>query len=344
MNYNINDPKLKNPSFLQITVLVFLIFTISACKKSTDKNDPDNTDPDIEKLNSWIENDPDNDTLYFRRADYLLKRESYDSAIADLKTALSIDSTRKPKYYHALSEALMMNIQSKEALRVIDRAMEYFPNDLETILKSARLKLILKQHMAALATLDKLFIRDPQNADGYYLSGHIFYEMGDTGRAVNAYQKAVDINPELREGWIRLGDVLTELNNPRAISYYDNAIRMDSLDPVTWHNKADALEVLGKTNESLKLYKEICIRFPSYEPAFYNLGMLYKNMDSLTQAIDHFSISVQINPAEPSSYYQRGLCYIKSGDKLKAKQDFENALKLDDQFEEARSALNKLSR
>src|SRR6185436_13726466 len=148
---------------------------------------------------------------------------------------------------------------------------------------------------------------DPQNANAYYLAGHIFYEMGDTGRAMNSYQKAVDINPDLREAWIRLGDVLTELKNPKAISYYDNAIHMDTLDPETWHNKAYALNVLGKRDASLKLYKEICIRFPKYEPAFFNLGMLYKQMDSLSQAIEQFTISIQINPNEPTSYYQRGL-------------------------------------
>lgn len=338
----INDPKLKKSAFLEITILTFLCLTITSCKNNREKNVTNTADPGIEILNTWIENDPDNDSLYFRRANYLIKQESYDSAIADLKKALSIDSTGKPQYYHALSDALLINIQSKEALRVIDRAMDYFPNDLETILKSARLKLILKQYMSALATLDKLFIRDPQNAKGYYLSGHIFYEMGDTGRAVNAYQKAVDLNPDLREGWIRLGDVLTELNNPRAISYYDNAIRMDSLDVEIWHNKAYALDALGKTHESLQLYKEICRRFPTYEPAFYNLGILYKNMDSLIQAIDHFTISIQINPTEPGSFYQRGLCYLKLSNQIRAKEDFSTTLRLDSEFTDAQKELEKL--
>lgn len=56
-----------------------------------------------------------------------------------------------------------------------------------------------------MTVLDKLFVRDPQNSKAYLLAGQIFYEMGDTGRAVNAYQKAVDFNPDLREAWIRLG-------------------------------------------------------------------------------------------------------------------------------------------
>lgn len=332
--------------YIIATVFTFLLLiALLGCKNKVEQNTSliNQADPTLDQFNQWIENNPDNDSLYFKRAGYFIKSESYDSAIEDLKKAISIDSTNNPKYYHLLSDAYLLNVDSKSAMQWMERALNYFPNDYETILKSARLKLILKQHMSALATLDKLFMRDPQNASGYYLAGHIFYEMGDTGRAVNSYQKAVDINPDLREAWIRLGDVLTELKNPKAISYYDNAIRMDSLDEETWHNKAYALNELGKTHESLKLYKEICMRFPSYEPAYFNLGMLYKSMDSIPQAIEHFAISVQINPSEPTSYYQRGLCYLKSGEKPKAKQDFETALKLDDQFEEARTALNKLS-
>ena len=334
-------------SYFIITIVFFsFVIALHGCKNKVDNNSSElnPTDPTLEELNHWIENDPDNDSLYFRRANFLIKNESFDSAIIDLQKALSIDSTNKSYYYHVLSDAYLNNVDSKSAMKAMDKAMIYFPNDLETILKSARLKLILKQHMSALATLDKVFMRDPQNAPGYYLAGHIFYEMGDTGRAVNSYQKAVDINPDMREAWIRIGDVLTELKNPKAILYYDNAIRMDSLDAETWHNKAYALNTLGKTKESLKLYIEICSRFPSYEPAYFNLGMLYKELDSIPLAIDHFTISVQINPSEPTSYYQRGLCYQKSGDKQKAQQDFETALKLDDQFEEARLELKKLTR
>lgn len=329
------------PSF---TIKWFIILNLLSCKEKS-RIEPEAVlpvDTSLDALNQKIEKNPDNDSLYYLRAKILSEQESFDSAITDLKKAISIDSTKKPVYYHFLSDLYLMNVDSKAALRVMEKALILFPNDIGTLLKSARLKLILKQHMAALATLDKIFMRDPQNSPAYYLAGHVFYEMGDTGRAVNSYQKAVDMDPDLREGWIRLGDILTELHNPKAIAYYDNAIRMDTLDADTWHSKAYALEMLGDRNRAMLLYKEMCLRFPSFEPAFFNLGMLYKKMDSLQQAITHFDISVRINPAEPSSYYQRGMCNLKLGNSTQAKEDFATALRLDPEFEEAKMEMEKI--
>ncbi|HEX5626078.1 MAG TPA: tetratricopeptide repeat protein, partial [Saprospiraceae bacterium] len=232
----------------------------------------------LDALNASIAKDPDNDSLYFDRAGYWMEQSAFDSAIADMTKALSLDSATRPDYYRMLADAYLMNVQPREAVSTMNKALQLFPNDLATMLKLAEVHLILKQHMAALASLDKVFMRDPQNAQAYYLAGHVFYEMGDTGRAVNAYQKAVDLEPEFRKAWIQLGDVLSELKNPRAIAYYDNAILMDSLDEVVLEKKAYALYSLGKNAEAIALYQKICVRFPNYEPAFYNLGFLYKQI------------------------------------------------------------------
>ncbi len=329
-----------------LTITSFLLFFVlhSSCFNKKADSIIIREDVSINELNQWIEKFPENDSLYFHRANYYLQNEQFDSAILDLKIALSIDSIHKPEYYHALSDAYLNNINSKIALNVIELALLRFPDHEETILKSAKLKLILKQHLAALATLDKIFMRDPQNAPAHYLAGHIFYEMKETGRAVNSYQKAVDIDPEMREAWIRLGDVLTELNNPKAIPYYDNAIRSDSNDVKTLHSRAYALHRFSKIRESLNSYLEICQRFSDYEPAFYNAGMLYKEMDSIPGAIQYFNRSIQLDSFQTSSYYHRGLCFKMMGDLQNAKKDFERTLQLNNQFEEAQKELNKIGK
>jgi tetratricopeptide (TPR) repeat protein len=297
----------------------------------------------LEELNQWITLYPNNDSLYYHRAKYYIEAEQFDSAIHDLKLALSIDSTKKPDYYHVLSDVYLLNLNSKIALNVIELALERFPNDKKTILKSAKLKLILKQHLGALATLDKIFMRDPQYAPAHYLAGHIFYDMKEIGRAVNSYQKAVDLDPEMREAWIRLGDVLTELLNPKAILYYDNAIRMDSTDITTMHSRAYALHSLSKLQESLSSYLEISRRFPDYEPAFYNAGIIYKELDSIPKAIEFLNQSIALDSTIYSSYYQRGLCYKIAGENQKAKKDFEKAIELNSSFGDAQKALQRIS-
>ncbi len=320
------------------------IFAILACKKGQPPQDQvaPFVDQTLHTLNQAIAADPKNDSLYKERGLYLMQTESYDSAIIDFSQALDIDSIKKPLYYHYLADAYLMSAQSRLANGTMDRALSHFPNHIPTILKAAEIKLILKQYLQALTTLDQVFMRDPQNAEGYYLAGHVFYEMKDTGRAINSYQKAVDINPEMRKAWVQLGDVLLEMRNPRAINYLDNAIRLDTTDAELYHKKAFGLQLFGNRAEAKNLYKTICIRFPSYEPAFYNLGVLYFEEDSVELALNHFDISAQIEPTEPSTYYQRARCYLKLGQKDKARADLENAIQLNSEFKEAQEALSKL--
>lgn len=329
-------------NFFRTLTIVSTCITLACQSPNGDGNKQSEIASELDYVSEQILKNPGIDSLYAWRADLLMGRESYDSAITDYLKALSIDSLKKPNYYFGLSQAYLMSVQSKMASDVLNKALEKFPEHIPTLLKVAEMKLVLKQYMPALAILDKVFQRDPQHVEAWYLSGHVFYEMGDTGRAVNAYQKSVDLNPEFRKAWIQLGDVLTGLNNERALDYYNNAIKLDSLDPQVYHSKAYALLSLGRRNAAIDLFKKLAVKFPSYEPGIYNLGLLYLESDSLNQAIEHFGICIQLKPSEPSSYYQRALAYIRKGHKELAKTDLQNALKLNPDFEEVKQELAKL--
>ena len=326
-------------------VFICCILFLCACKKSeytkAEKANPANAE--LENWNQLIAQHPNVDSFYFMRGTYYFNQEAYDSAIEDYQMAIKIDSTRQPNYYFYLSDAYLFNLQSRDASDIMDKALSIFPNSAETILRSARLKLILKQYFPAMTVLDKLFVRDPQNSKAYLLAGQIFYEMGDTGRAVNAYQKAVDFNPDLREGWIRLGELLCEIGTLKCIPYFENAIRLDSLDPEVYHKKAFCFAQLGKRDKAIESYKSNIIRFPAFEPSFYNLGLLYLEMDSLDLALEHFTLAIRINPREASNYYERGLIYQKKNQTKLARIEYEQALQLDTTLQLATEALKQLN-
>lgn len=323
---------------LTVVSLVFLFLTCQPPKEQPGF-------PQIEGISYWdelIRQNPEVDSLYAGRADFLIEQESYDSAIVDYLKAISLDSLSHPEYYINLSKAYLMVAQSHRAGEILDKALAVFPNHKPTLLNVTELKLVLKQYLPALGILNKMFQLDPENADAYYLAGHVYYEMGDTGRAVNAYQKAVDLNPEMRNAWIQLGDVLTALKIKRAMECYDNAIRLDSSDPRVFHNKAYALGVFEKKLASFEQFKQLVIRFPDYEPGFYYLGLQYLEMDSIEKAIEHFNICIQLQPTEASSYVQRAKAFAKSNRRQEAITDLKNAMNLDAGNLEAKKLLDEI--
>ncbi|MBK9270967.1 MAG: tetratricopeptide repeat protein [Saprospiraceae bacterium] len=324
------------------SLLFFLILLNSQCNKSKVENKPlEITANDLSGISKLIENNPNNDSFYILRANLYMLASLHDSAVADIRTAIRIDP-ENDSHYTLLAENYLLANESKKAIEILDSALLLFPNKIEIIQEKIRLQIILRQYMEAMASLDHLFMLDPQNAYGYYLAGHVFIESEDTGRAVNSYQKAVDLDPELRVGWVQLGDLLSHMNNPLGIQYYNNALRLDSSDLETRHNKAFALQNLGRTDEAIAQYKSNIVADSSFELSYYNLGILYKNLDSLPQAIKMLSRSIELNPEEAYTYFARAECYQKRNEIENARKDYEKAIGLNPEEIEFRKALKKL--
>ena len=62
----------------------------------------------------------------------------------------------------------------------------------------------------------------------YYTAGNLFLVQGDSARAINSYQKAVDLDPDLLAGWHQLGDLFLARGDEKSMSYYRNLIGIKS--------------------------------------------------------------------------------------------------------------------
>ena len=322
--------------------IIFIISLFISCKNQNRKieNQVNNVDS-LDYYSRLIEQNPNLDSAYYRRGILLVKQNKIDSGIADLEKAVKINHSKKD-YCFSLSDSYLLNLDSKKAQTVLDSFLYYVPDNIPALLKKARLLLILKQHLSALAILDLVGQKDPENSEAYYLAGHIFYEQGDTGRAVKSYQKAVDLNPDFTEGWIQLGDIMTEIKNPLALKCYDNAIRLDSNNIETLHNKAFALQNFSKLEEAIQQYKANISKRPDFELSYYNLGIIYQKMDSCLLALKCLDKAIELNDQEASSYYFRAKCKIKLADVKSARDDLNKAIHLYADYKEAKSLLIKL--
>lgn len=295
----------------------------------------------LDYFENEIEKSPENDSLWYRKGIFLIQHQSVDTGIKALEKAIQIK--RKPEYYFSLSDAYLLAIESQKAESVIDSVNYYFPNNIDALLKKARIQLVLKKHMNALATLDYIFTLDPENADANYLAGHVFFEQGDTGRAIKSYQRSVDLNPEFVNGWIQLGDIMLSLKNRRAIDYYKNAIRLDSNNFETRHNLAYAMQSFGQFIEAKDLYRLNTIKHPEYELSFYNLGLILQKEDSCQLAVEFLSRAIQINSKEASSYLNRAKCFYQLGSKIRAIEDLKKALQIYPEYKEAKELIAKVN-
>ena len=334
-----------------ILALISSFFFLCSCGEKTIKNDKATNgeeyqhtgNPAVDKITKELAETPNNASLYAARGAAWYENENFDEGIADLEKAISMDSS-KVQYYHVLADMYMDYYRSRLALNTMKKAAAVFPDRLPTLLKLAEFQLILEQHNDALFTLERIRGIDPLNAEMFYMFGRVFMDTERNTEAMNAFQSAVENDPELIDAWVKLADLISDKNTALAEKYYDNALRVDAKNIEALHAKAYYLS--NKKNDlygAIGLYKEINTVDPQYVDGYFNTGLIYLDMDSLKQAYQSFDIAVKYAPESPNAYYHRGVAAEMMGNKKQALADFKTVLNFDPEFASAKTGVDRLS-
>ncbi len=341
--------------FQQVFLLVLFSF-LNACKGDDapkKSSIPKTGNPQIDLLTEQIFKNPKNATLYFERAQLFRKNADlggYDYAIEDMKYALSMDSTN-PTYHHFLADVFMDYRQSRAALNTMQRCSDLHPDRIQTLLKLAEFQLMLQQYPESMQTTDKILKLDPQSSEGFFMMGMNFKETGKIDEAIKTMQRAADLNAQNKDAFIELGHLFELKNNPIALKYFENALTIDSLDIPALMAKAVFLHQHNRIEEATNTYKQIIQLDRHQKDVYYNLGLLYFEHDSMERARQHFNIVLAEAPSyvktdAPTifkSYYYRGACLEKQGNKADALTDYKKSLSLSPTYALAKAAVARLS-
>jgi tetratricopeptide (TPR) repeat protein len=326
--------------------LVFIISFLSGCKDNSKEKDNSSIipkDAGIEQLNNLIAKNPGDTGLLFERAKYYYKNELYDKAIEELNSIMKIDSLN-PDYYHLLSDAYMDSAQSRFALSTMKKLINIYPDRVPSLLKLSELFFIVKEYDNSISTVNNILYLSPNNPEAYFMLGVNFREMKELAKAKNSFKTVVENNPEHIDAWLQLGQIAEEQGDSIAITYYKNAIKIDTASIEALHYLAFYYQNHKRIDESLKIYRKMSVLNPNNTSSYFNTGLIYLKMDSLPQAYNNFNLLVNIARGNPKGYYYRGLVSYMNGEQEKARADFEQALKINPEYTEAKSMLKKLKK
>ena len=177
-----------------------------------------------------------------------------------------------------------------------------------------------------------------QNNLGYDLAAH-----GQTGEAVEHYQKALQINPNcvdcnnnlgtallnqrrleeasahyhqaldkdpaFAEAHNNLGIVLTKQGRPvEAIEEYRKAIELNPDRAEFYNNLGNLLAAKGQTSEAIEQFQRVLEVKPDYAKAHYNLANVFAAQGRLDEAIEHYRRALERMPDFAHARYQWGAC------------------------------------
>lgn len=318
--------------------VISLLFLIS-CTNHAEQNSSKKTR--LDSLNQQISVNPANAALYYNRGLYFFSQESYKNSISDLIKAVQLDSLNG-QHYFLLSDAYLYDLQSRKAVETLEKYIGLKPGDIEALLKLTKLQYTLQQYDMALFTVNEVFKTDLQNAEALFLLGAIFRAKGDQNAAINALKSAVEMDPEIIDAWVLLGDLLAENEDSEALIYYDNALAIDSENITALHSKAFYLQNHNRISDAIVLYEKIHVIDSSYAEAYLNAGILHLELKQYDEALFEFNQLIGRYPELSPAYYYRAIGHELKGDNTAALDDYRTSLRLDSSFQKAAEAIEAL--
>lgn len=297
--------------------------------------------PSVASISLKIAEQPKNAALFFDRAKALSALNEDSLAINDLKTAVSLDST-KAKYMSAIGEILFDHKDIAGSVQWFKKAIALNPQDPVAHLKFAKMLLFVNDNQKAFNEINTVLRQDPYNPEAYFLKGMVYKNMNDTNKSISSFQTSVQVDPYYQPAILQLALIYAAKQDSVALQYFERAFVADSTDLTALYGKGLFYQDNGSPERAKATYKRCILKDSQYGNAYFNTGWILMHQDSLEKAAKQFDFVTKIEPQNPYAYYNRGLCYEMMKNKAKALADYKQALAFDPEYAEAKEGIKRL--
>jgi tetratricopeptide (TPR) repeat protein len=186
-----------------------------------------------------------------------------------------------------------------------------------------------REFAKAIALITEALTAESGNAELYRLRATIQCRAANTKLCLEDASKAVESDKEYAPALLFRGLVRIDAGQPMdAVSDCEATIRIWADRPQGYNCRGLANRMLGDYPHAIADFDEALIRDAKFAFAHYNKGFTYALENKLGEAIESFSVAIQINDKFDDSYAQRGKARISKGDVVGARADYAKALSL----------------
>jgi len=346
-NFSLLKGHLGIGSHWYIFSLLFMAMSMLACSGVGNSKRNEVIDPflsDIDRYTFKINQEPGNATLYFQRAQAYASERLFDRAITDMEQALSLDSIEITYWLYA-SELYYTTKRVGMARSAIEKALSINPTHLEANMRMGELQYYLGDYASAMQYLDQALVIDRFHAKAYFIKGMIFKENGDTALAISSFQTTIEQDPDYFHAYMMLGNIFADQHERIAVNYYNNAIRVNPEMTEAHYALGYFLQEHGNPKGAIKVYDDLLAIDPHHVPAMHNMAytfLFYMNMPE--DAIPWFTKALESDSTFFLAAYHRGYAHEMLGNKSNAVRDYTHALRMYPEMELAQKGLSRVKK
>jgi len=275
--------------------------------------------------------------LFQLRQKLFIQQGKLDAAIEDGNRWISVLG-EEPEPYFSVAQLLIANNRIPEAKKILFQMSEKFPSNPTAHLMLADIYINEKDEVKAEIEMIAAFKSPdlPIGAKIDIVSGYLRGMDSDEEKrkAIELCDLILQVHPEDSRSYIIKGDILSRMNDKRgARDMFLKAKLKDKNNFGLWEQTILidlTLNEIDSLTKHTSAAKELFPNTPSF--SFYNgMGnMMQKKYVKAIESLEHASrISLENREMQFEIYSQLGDAYYNTGDKEKAWQSFDEALKLD---------------
>jgi protein O-GlcNAc transferase len=170
--------------------------------------------------------------------------------------------------------------------------------------------------------------------------GNVLKSLDHHSEALDSYDRALKLNPELADAHNNRGLVLDSLDRiAEALASYDRALKVKPDYVEAHYNRGLALHRLKRLEEAVQSYDRAVKIRPDYVAAHISRGNAQRALSQLENALASYDRAVKIDPHLVDAHNNRGLTLEDLGRIDEALSSYERAVKIDPKHAAARCHL-----
>lgn len=148
----------------------------------------------------------------------------------------------------------------------------------------------------AIQAYQKVIELDPSYVEAYNNLGIIYQDIGDFDKAIEAYQKAIEVNPQYEKAYNNLGIVLFFNNRyEESIEAFQKALDINPGNIESYINLGTLFKKKGEFEKAIEFYQKALNVNPLHGEAHYNIGLLYEQLENFNLAISHYQKFIRLS-------------------------------------------------
>tara|TARA_Y100001933_G_scaffold110662_1_gene110747 strand:+ start:211 stop:1281 length:1071 start_codon:yes stop_codon:yes gene_type:complete len=352
-------------------VYIFIALILIQCE-SNDSQNSSNSLSDDDQLNhsaqlveidplraiekEIIEN-PNSTNVYLKRALYYKENREYEKAIEDINRALSLAPDVSILQYHKAAILYEYAVQ-KQDVTYLDESKIYLNNCIsedkmliEARLLRAKIHLFEEETDECMGMLSDVLRINERVAEAYLIKGMAYEFLENATLAASSYQTAIEVDPDYYDAYIHRGMLADRLGEDKALDYYNSALALEPKSIEAHRNKALHLHFNNQFMDARASFLDVIQLAPDFEEAYFNIGNTYLGQfaqnevitDYVDSAFHYFSEAYKMNKTYVQAIHNMGVCFEIKGELNVAREHYQKAIDLDNNFQPALDAINDLN-